>query len=429
MAIARKGIIFFFILLYAGIAPAENKIYGIKDAYDAALRSNEAVKIAEEGVLQAESRVDQAWTYIYPRLTGDYGYTRYNEELPHGAQSVFQPLEQTRAGLNLSQPLYTGGRTSAAYRTAKKLKDASSGALVLTRQDVLFNVAAAYYEALKAQKAVEISKGSLSRMERHKEITEREAATRKSKANRSALLRANTLVSQANIFLVRDQDRLKIARQRLFLLTGLSAEAAISEPPSLEQPAESIEQLEAIAVENRADFANARIQQDAASENIAIVRGGHYPQLYAEAAYRYQDSEPMNILDGSSYYGGLRLMVPIFEGGLMNAQVSEARSKLRQAELSRQLMQKSIELEVYEAHVSLHTVNSVLSTARLQREHAKGNFDAVEGLFAEGLAPSLSLIDAEQALSQAERELANAAYDQQVAILRLKKSAGVLGRE
>ena len=32
------------------------------------------VKISEEGLVQSESRVDQAWTYLYPRITGQAGY-------------------------------------------------------------------------------------------------------------------------------------------------------------------------------------------------------------------------------------------------------------------------------------------------------------------------------------------------------------------
>jgi outer membrane protein TolC len=113
----------------------------------------------------------------------------------------------------------------------------------------------------------------------------------------------------------------------------------------------------------------------------------------------------------------------------MKAEVSEAKSKVRQAELSSDFLRKSIESDVHEAYVNLQTVTSVLDTAKLEMEYAKGNYEAVEGLFSEGLLASLSLIDAEQALTMAERELMNAAYDRQVAILRLKRSIGMLGKE
>jgi outer membrane protein len=102
-----------------------------------------------------------------------------------------------------------------------------------------------------------------------------------------------------------------------------------------------------------------------------------------------------------NYYGGLRLQIPLFEGGLMKAETSEARSKVRQAKLSTTLLERSIEAEVLEAHINLQTITAVLDTAKLQLGYAKDNFDTVENLFAEGLLPSLSLIDAEQALSQA----------------------------
>ena len=94
--------------------------------------------------------------------------------------------------------------------------------------------------------------------------------------------------------------------------------------------------------------------------------------------------------------------------------------------MSSDLLRQTIESDVQEASVNLETATSVLATARLQLDYAKGNFDAVEGLFTEGLLASLSLIDAEQALTMAEREVMNTTYDRQVAILRLKKSIGTL---
>jgi outer membrane protein len=184
-----------------------------------------------------------------------------------------------------------------------------------------------------------------------------------------------------------------------------------------------------MALATREDFAVSKIDKGIAEEYVEIVRGGHYPQFYAVAGIQYQDSQPAVFTDATSYYGGLRLEIPIFEGGLMKAEVSEARSKVRQAELSSDFLRQTIESDVQEASVNLGTATSVLDTARLQLEYAKGNFDAIEGLFTEGLLASLSLIDAEQALTTAEREVMNTTYDRQVAILRLKKSIGTLGKQ
>ena len=103
---------------------------------------------------------------------------------------------------------------------------------------------------------------------------------------------------------------------------------------------------------NRDDYANSRLNRTIAEESVTIVQGGHYPQLSAEAGATYQHSVPDIFSDATVYYAGLRLQVPIFEGGLMKAEVSEARSKVRQAELASDLLRKSIESDVHEAYVN-----------------------------------------------------------------------------
>ena len=146
---------------------AEQPVYTLQDSYDAAMRSYERIKISEENVVQADSRVDQAWTYIYPRLTAYGGYTRYNDVLPPGGGAfIFQPEDQVNASLVLIQPLYTGGRTLAALRVAKTMQESSRSGLTVIKQNVMLSVADAYYAVIKTQKIVEVSSGSLERMER-----------------------------------------------------------------------------------------------------------------------------------------------------------------------------------------------------------------------------------------------------------------------
>ncbi len=419
----------FLLCVLAATAGASEKIYTLEEAYQAALKNNETVRIAEEDRSQAEYRVDQAWTYLYPRLVAQGAYTRFNDTLPSGGGPfLFQPYEQYQAQLVLTQPLYTGGRTLAALRAAQEMRETSSENLSFTRQDTMIKVAEAYYGVLKAQRAVDITRRSLGRMEHHREITEREAATRRTKANQSALLRANSLVSQARISVVRVQDGLTIAKQKLSLLTKLPLDMQLAEPAQLEAPQGDLEALQKTALQSRDDFASAKMNERVAEENVTIVRGGHYPQLAAVAGLQYQDSRPAIFTDSTTYYAGLRLTIPLFEGGLTKAEVSEARSRVRQTELSRDFLRQSIETDVQEAYVNLKTAVSVLDTAKLQMDYAKGNYDAVEGLFTEGLLASLSMIDAEQALTFAEQELMNDGYDRELSILRLRKAVGILGK-
>jgi len=420
------------LLLALAFPPAARAAQSItlQDAYDAALTSHETVKIYQENTVQADSKVDQAWTYIYPKVTGQGSYLRYNETLPpNGGALIFQPLGQLQAAVVLTQPLYTGGRALAALRAAKTMQKSSRDDLSSTKQSLLLSVSEAYYAVLRSQRVVEVSRGALERMERHKKVTEREAATRRSKANVSALLRANTLVDQARIFLVTAESNLKTARQRLNLLTQLPEDAAVADPPALQAPPEPVQTLQEQALKDRDDYVSSQLGQKVAKENVAITRGAHYPQIYAEGGIRYMDSNPATLMDATTYYGGVVLQVPIFEGGLMKAEVAEARSKQRQSELSTELLKRTIQNEVAEAYLNYQTLSTVLETAKTQFEYARKNFDTVESLFSEGLLPSLSVIDAQQALFLAERELVAASIEQQLAVLRLQRSVGVLGKQ
>ena len=420
------------LLLALAVPPAARAAQSItlQDAYDAALTSHETVKIYQENTVQADSKVDQAWTYIYPKVTGQGSYLRYNETLPpNGGALIFQPLGQLQAAVVLTQPLYTGGRALAALRAAKTMQKSSRDDLSSTKQSLLLSVSEAYYAVLRSQRVVEVSRGALERMERHKKVTEQEAATRRTKANVSALLRANTLVDQARIFLVTAESNLKTARQRLNLLTQLPEDAAVADPPALQAPPEPVRTLQEQALKDRDDYVSSQLGQKVAKENVAITAGAHYPQVYAEGGIRYTDSNPATLMDATTYYGGVVLQVPIFEGGLMKAEVAEARSKQRQSELSTELLKRTIQNEVAEAYLNYQTLSTVLETARTQFEYARKNFDTVESLFSEGLLPSLSVIDAQQALFLAERELVAASIEQQLAVLRLQRSVGVLGKQ
>jgi outer membrane protein len=363
-------------------------------------------------------------------VIGQGSYLRYNETLPpNGGAFLFQPLGQLQAALLLTQPLYTGGRATAALRAAKTMQESSRNDLSTSEQNIMLSVAEAYYAVLRSQKVVEVSKGSLERMVRHRTVTEREASTRRSKANASALLRANTLVDQARITLVLAENELNVARKMLSLLTQLPDDAAISEPPSLQMYPDPVRVLQERALTSRDDYMSSQLNKKVAKETVNITAGAHYPQVYAEGGLRYQDSSPQTMMDATTYYGGVRLMVPIFEGGLLKAEVAEARSKQRQAELSTELLKRTIMNDVAESYLNYQAVNTVLETTKTQFDYARRNFDVVEGLFNEGLVPSLSVIDAQQALFLAERELVAATVGQQLAILRLQKAIGILGKQ
>ena len=151
------------------------------------------------------------------------------------------------------------------------------------------------------------------------------------------------------------------------------------------------------------------------------------PTIKLRGAYSYRDQTPeATFLLNDSLYGGVTINVPIFEGGLRRAELGEARSRLRAAELSRLNHRRDIELQVRSAYNDLSSSASVIESFERRLSFAGENYEMVFKQFSYGLASNVELVDAGATLVSAEMGLMKARYDYQLSLLVLKSATGVL---
>ncbi len=111
-------------------------------------------------------------------------------------------------------------------------------------------------------------------------------------------------------------------------LTGWDAEVELTRPDSPGSTDKSLGQyLERL--ETRPDVAGDKARLLSAEEGIPIARAGHFPTLGLQADY-YLDRT--GALNGVKWDGLLILTLPIFSGGVVSAQVSQAVVQRDQAE-------------------------------------------------------------------------------------------------
>jgi outer membrane protein len=106
--------------------------------------------------------------------------------------------------------------------------------------------------------------------------------------------------------------------------------------------------------------------------------------------------------------------------------VREARARERQSALAYDDFKKSVGIEVASAYLDLVTQKGTLKYLEDQVVYARDNFNAVAKQFEFGLAQSLDVMDANTLLVTAERNLSEAVYNYQFAILKMKKATGTL---
>jgi outer membrane protein TolC len=97
---------------------------------------------------------------------------------------------------------------------------------------------------------------------------------------------------------------------------------------------------------------------------------------------------------------------------------------LEQGRLATTRLAEQIDLDVTRAGLSLEAVTRVLESRQDQHRFAAKNFEMVSKQFTFGLATNLDVLDANQTLIEAERDVIAGTYDRHLAILELQRSAG-----
>lgn len=417
----------FFFIPYSSCAEE----YSLDDLYKIALDRSETIKIAEEDTYISEREKDRAMAVLFPKLSAFGRYRDYSSQKT-AEQLVIQPNNSTSWGLRLDQSLSTSGKELTALGIAKESIVKSRVDLDSVKEGYLLNVASSYYDVLKAKKALDISKANEERLTKYRNAAQ--TRLRVGEITKTVLLRAEAELSGAQSDLIRAENNLKLAKTVLARTAGISGDYDLREDqPSAVSSQQSailtttLDDLRQTAFSQRSEIRSVELQKKIAGEQIKYTKGSYWPDVSVEGVYvRSEDHPSAAFTNNESIYGDIKLNFPFFEGGLRSAEVREAEARSRQADYRLADLHKSINIEVENAYLNCLTVSGVLEKLLAEAAYAADNYNAVSKQFEFGLANSLDVMDANTLLVTSERQLANAKYDYQFAVLQLKRATGTL---
>lgn len=416
--------------------------YSLDELFSLALERSEIIKIAEEDLYISGREKDKALAALLPTLSAFGKHTRYSEE-KRGPTFILQPKYSNSWGLRLDQSFSLSGRELTAFNITKKTIIKSALDLKAVKEEYLLRVASVYYGVLKAKKALEIANANVKRLTKHRDAAS--IRLRVGEVTKTVLLRAEAELSGAQSDLIKAENTARLAKTTLARTVGIYADYDVkenkagisSDVPGL-LPADlnfliegcklsTIDCLKKRALKKRAEIKALAIKNKIAADEVRYAKGSYWPTLSLEGEYSRREDEPAStFFVNETVFGGLRLNFPFFEGGLRIAEVREAKAKLRQAQYTLLDLKNSVAVEVENSYLNLITESGILTKLQAEVEYAMDNFNAVSKQFEHGLANSVDIMDANTLLVTAERELANARYNYQLAILNLKRSTGTL---
>lgn len=420
-------IVFFLLLLDVLIMPvcpyAEE--YSLDDLYRIALERAERIKLSEEDHYIAKTGKDKAVAALMPRLSAFGTYTKYTEEKYNDTGTLLQPDRTTSWGLRADESLSLSGREITAFNISRDNIVKSQYDLYATREGYLLTIASAYYDVMKAKKSLDIAESNLERLTKYRNAAEKRLKV--GEVTKTVLFRAEGELSGARSDFVKAKNALELAKAVLARTVGIEGDFQLKETASEDIQISPESSFQEMAFAGRADLKSLEIQKKMAEDQVRFTKGAYWPTLSLSGVYVASNQSPeTSTLIKDSTYGLLSLNFPFFEGGLTRAQVNEARARERQSGLLYEDYKKSIGVEVQSAYLDLVTQKGILKYLEDQVVYARDNYNAVTKQFEFGLAQSLDVMDANTLLVTAERNLAEAVYNYQLAILKMKKATGTL---
>jgi outer membrane protein len=430
----------FLLLSIPHFASAEE--YSLEDLYRLALDRSETIKIAEEDLYISQQDKDKAMAVFFPTLSAFGYHTRFSEEKRQD-DILLQPEHTSEWGLRLDQTFSLSGRELTAYKIAGNAINKSEFDLLAIKEEYLLNVATQYYTVLRARKGLEISRANVERLKKHRDAAKIRLEV--GEVTKTVLLRAEAELAGAQSELIKSENNLQITLTRLAKTVGISGDYNIKEPISrkdFQTPEEVFSTmdipmndcqlpiadcLKQIALSERAEIKALTIQKQIAEDEVKYTKGSYWPSLSLEGEYFRQENEPATAFGlEERIYGGLKLDFPFFEGGLRRAEVREAKARLRQAEYSLSDLKNEIGVDVENTYLALKREAALIKQVQAEMIFAQENYKSVTKQFEYGIADSIDTIDANTLLVTSERDLVNAKFIYQLALLRLKRATGTL---
>jgi outer membrane protein TolC len=407
-----------------------------EDALRLAFERNQELKIADARLRESRGRVSEAKASFLPTVDLNYLLTPAQEaaalRIPAG---FFGPTEQRfRANfvrenvlrLDVTQPIYTGGRLQHAFAASASMEESSRQQLERTRQGLALRVVEAYYGALLQQQGIRVAEDGVRRAETYRSL----AKTRfdAGAVARFDVLRAEVELANQRVLLIRAKSAADVAMQALRAVLSLRDEAPLTLSGSLDQPATVPAAEELLArLPARADVRALAAERESAERMKALALADLKPMVAFTGNVQYQEDSWNNLWTGDnrSFQMALAMKVPLFSAPRVAAQKATAEAQAQQAQHGIDATLDAGRLEILSAYRELDAAREIVSTQQKALELAREGLSIAEVSYENGVITSTELNDARLSLVETEWALMQAKYGVIVAAARTKFAAGV----
>ena len=352
------------------------------------------------------------------------GNLRYNDVSGELRNDSF---DSNQLGVRASQPVYRK-QNMVQYEQSKEQVKIAEMQFRLAEQDLILRVAQVYFNVLQSQDNIAFLNAQKTAISEQLASAKRnfEVGTATITDTHEAQARYDLAVAEE----ITEQNLLNIRLRSLEKLIGkpsVPLDTLIEQAP-LKTESGNIDEWANRAADGNLNAEIQRIAKTIADQEVERNRAGHYPTLDAVASYSIDNNQSFGTVQIDTRTGivGLELNLPIYQGGLTDSRVREA---VANQEKARQDFEESVREASLRARDAWLTVNSTAARVRALEQalvSTKAQLDSTKMGLEVGVRTSLDVLNAEQQVLSARRELAAARYNHLQTRLLLKSAIGIL---
>lgn len=368
---------------------------------------------------------------LLPSISGSYAASKNRADIEAGGRVTHPSYRSHSGNVSLRQPLFNVDAWGR-YKQGVAQTNASAAQFDADGQALILRVVSAYIEALFANDQVALATASRDMFIEQNKVNA--TLFKKGEGTKTDMLETQARLDLAEAKLLEAQDAQLAAKTTLAAIIG----DEVTELDSLGaafrvRPADKagFDAWKAAALENNPELKAQMYSIDIARAEVLKARAGHAPRLDFVASYARNDSETINTLEQKSTVRsvGVQLNVPIYSGGSVNAATRQAIANQERAKADMEGKINKILLDLRKDYDSVASSVTRIDALVKAVESAKLLMTATTQSIKGGVRINLDLLNAQEQLYTAQRDLAQARYTYLLGSLKLRAGSGALSSD
>jgi outer membrane protein TolC len=420
-----------------GTASATPISLTIADAIERGLRYNLGLLTSEQASREARAERYRALSALLPNVNGQLSMTEQQLNLqalgftvtlppssPIQIPKIVGPYSYQSALASANVPLFNFSSLSR-YRASREDQKATALSVQNARDLVVLAVGNAYLQVI-----ADIARVNATQAEIAADQAVYTNAVRRHYAGVAIaidVMRSEVELKQRQQALVVNENQLAKDKLTLARIIGLpiGQDFTIANPsPSVPLVVMPLEEALAQAYAHRPDFQAAQARVAAAEFALRAAKAERYPTLTASGYYGDEGLRVLNNSHGVFVAQG-SINFNIFDGGRIKADVLESDAELKNRRNELENLRAQIDYEVRTALLDLKAAQDEVNVAQSNMGLANETLKQARDRFAAGVTNTVEVVQAQQAVADANENLISAQYQYNLAKVELARALGV----